>query len=81
MKLGLYNITYKAALKYGAEVWVLSKKGMSAVRNRRNEISGMASGTDKVRPSKEYNNSKQKAKGRTHSRWKSELSEELATAC
>jgi hypothetical protein len=40
---------------------------MSTIRNSINEISEISLGTDKVRPSKEYNNSR-KTKSRTHSR-------------
>jgi hypothetical protein len=37
-KLRLYNITSKAALKYGSEVCVLSKKRMPTIRNSTNEL-------------------------------------------
>jgi hypothetical protein len=46
--------------------------------NRTNEIFQITFSTDRVRQSKEYNNSR-KPKSRTHSRWNSELPKESAT--
>jgi hypothetical protein len=64
-KLRLYNIKSKAALKY--EVCVLNLKRTSTIRNSTNEISEIMFRIDKVRHSKQYNNSR-KTKSRTHSR-------------
>jgi hypothetical protein len=53
---------------------------MTIIRNNTNEFPEITFRTGKVRPSKEYNNSR-KTKNRTHSRLNSDLSKKLATTC
>ena len=47
-KLGIHNITAKAALKFGSEAWVLKKRG-TTFRSSRDEIFKTPSWNNKTR--------------------------------
>jgi hypothetical protein len=48
-KLRIHNITAKAALKFGSEVWVLKKKRQTTFRSNTDEIFETLTGNYKIR--------------------------------
>jgi hypothetical protein len=53
-KLRIHNITAKAALKFGSEVWVLKKKRQTTFRSSTDEIFKTLTGNYKIRKRKKY---------------------------
>ena len=48
-KLRIHNITAKAALKFGSEVWVLKKKRQTTFRSSTDEIFETLTGNYEIR--------------------------------